>query len=82
MNNVLDIFHEQCFGYISTTFNIQFIMFVFATALIQALNNAIAKRRSNTALSSDIVYNKVKNIYTWQNVAKRTEKVGDLTDEC
>ncbi|XP_077980331.1 phosphatidylinositol N-acetylglucosaminyltransferase subunit A-like [Glandiceps talaboti] len=59
-------------------------------ALIDALELTIKRKRRNQALHPNVVHKRVKSLYTWHNVAYRTEKVydsiiqdkdGDLADK-
>nr|XP_006825510.1 PREDICTED: phosphatidylinositol N-acetylglucosaminyltransferase subunit A-like [Saccoglossus kowalevskii] len=43
--------------------------------LVYSLNKAITKKRTGKMLHPDVVHSQVKQFYTWQNVAYRTEKV-------
>ncbi|XP_072032926.1 phosphatidylinositol N-acetylglucosaminyltransferase subunit A-like [Amphiura filiformis] len=46
-------------------------------SLVEALNEAIARKRNNSVLPPEHIYTRMKDIYTWQNVAARTEQVYD-----
>ncbi|XP_030852765.1 phosphatidylinositol N-acetylglucosaminyltransferase subunit A-like isoform X1 [Strongylocentrotus purpuratus] len=51
--------------------------------ILSGLEEAISRRRMGTFLCPEAVYQRMAHVYTWQNVAKRTEKVYDsiLNDE-
>lgn len=44
-------------------------------ALTKALEQAIQSHRQGTRLSHQEMHNRVKPLYTWQDAAKRTDKV-------
>ncbi|PIK34917.1 putative phosphatidylinositol N-acetylglucosaminyltransferase subunit A-like [Apostichopus japonicus] len=44
-------------------------------SLLSALERAIEKKRKNTALPPDEMYMRMKDMYRWQDVAVRTEKM-------
>ncbi|XP_028655633.1 phosphatidylinositol N-acetylglucosaminyltransferase subunit A [Erpetoichthys calabaricus] len=46
-------------------------------SLCEGLEMVIAKERAGNLLSPAAIHNRVKTLYTWRNVAKRTEKVYD-----
>ncbi|PIK33292.1 putative phosphatidylinositol N-acetylglucosaminyltransferase subunit A, partial [Apostichopus japonicus] len=46
-------------------------------SLLSALERAIEKKQKNTALPPEEMYMRMKDIYRWQDVAVRTEKVYD-----
>ena len=48
-------------------------------ALCAGLETVIARQRSASVPSPASIHARVKNLYTWRNVAERTEKVGSLT---
>lgn len=48
-------------------------------SLCSGLEKAISQLKSGSLLSPEIMHDKVRTFYTWRNVAKRTEKVGDLS---
>ena len=53
------------------------MVFFYFAALSAALEDAIKVSRSGTVLSPYSVHARVKKLYTWQNVARRTEIVYD-----
>ncbi|KAM9850899.1 phosphatidylinositol N-acetylglucosaminyltransferase subunit A isoform 1-T1 [Aulostomus maculatus] len=46
-------------------------------ALCAGLETVIARQRSESVPSPDSIHTQVRNLYTWRNVAERTEKVYD-----
>lgn len=44
-------------------------------ALVSSLEEAIAAHREGERVEHWEMHRRVRNMYTWQNVAKRTEKV-------
>ncbi|KAG7215779.1 hypothetical protein INR49_021902 [Caranx melampygus] len=46
-------------------------------SLCAGLETVIAQQRSGSVLSPSYIHDRVKNLYTWRNVAERTEKVYD-----
>ncbi|XP_038073159.1 phosphatidylinositol N-acetylglucosaminyltransferase subunit A-like [Patiria miniata] len=46
-------------------------------SLVEALEVAIARQREGSQVPAQQVYDTMKGIYTWENVAKRTEKIYD-----
>lgn len=48
-------------------------------SLCDGLEAVIAQQRSGPAPSPAYIHDRVKNLYTWRNVAERTEKVGPRT---
>lgn len=48
-------------------------------SLCNGVEKAISQLKTGSLLSPEIIHSKVKMFYTWRNVAKRTEKVGDLS---
>ena len=47
-------------------------------AVIEALETAIEKQRTGNHVPPSEVHERVKKLYTWQNVAKRTEAVYNI----
>ena len=47
------------------------------TAVLEALEKAIEKHRTGNFVPPAEVHERVKKLYTWQNVARRTEAVYD-----
>ena len=47
----------------------------YMAALVEGLEDAIKSHRSGECIPHEEIHRQVKNLYTWQNVAKRTEKV-------
>lgn len=45
-------------------------------SLCAGLETVIARQRSGSVPSSQSIHTRVRNLYTWRNVADRTEKVG------
>jgi len=50
-------------------------------ALCAGLETVIARQRSGTVASPASIHARVKDLYTWRNVAERTEKVFSRTPE-
>ncbi|XP_041474313.1 phosphatidylinositol N-acetylglucosaminyltransferase subunit A-like isoform X2 [Lytechinus variegatus] len=48
--------------------------------ILSGLEEAISRRRQGSFLQPDAVYQRMAHVYTWQNVAIRTEKVYDSID--
>lgn len=48
-------------------------------SLCIGLEKAIGQLKSGSLLPPEIMHDKVRTFYTWRNVAKRTEKVGELS---
>lgn len=46
-------------------------------SLLYALECAISKKRNSTAMTPEEMHKRMKDVYLWQNVAMRTEKVYD-----
>ncbi|XP_022103776.1 phosphatidylinositol N-acetylglucosaminyltransferase subunit A-like isoform X2 [Acanthaster planci] len=44
-------------------------------SLVEALEVAVARQREGSHVPAQQVYETMKGVYTWQNVAKRTEKI-------
>ena len=40
-----------------------------------ALDRAVADAKNNTVVAPEEAHDRIKTMYTWQNVARRTERV-------
>ena len=49
----------------------------FNTALVAELESAIIEQRTNQHMSPYAIHSRVRELYKWQDVAKRTELVYD-----
>lgn len=45
------------------------------SALVVALDNAVQNARDNTFVPPHVAHERIRTMYTWENVARRTEKV-------
>lgn len=50
----------------------------FITALVNAMEEAIEAVHSGCHMPASEMHERVKELYTWQDVAERTEKVGGI----
>ena len=48
---------------------------ICVSALIRTLDAAIDAKRKGNVLSSNVAHDRIGSMYTWNNVATRTEKV-------
>lgn len=54
---------------------INFLIFFNFSALVMALDRAVTDARNNTLVLPEEAHDRIKTMYTWQNVARRTERV-------
>nr|XP_058971022.1 phosphatidylinositol N-acetylglucosaminyltransferase subunit A-like [Pocillopora verrucosa] len=47
-------------------------------SLVAALESAVEAARNNTFVAPNVAHERIRTMYTWQNVARRTERVYDL----
>lgn len=60
------------------TISAPFLLFLhYLLALVEALENAIADKLSGNVVDPFEAHRRVQQLYTWQNVATRTEAVYD-----
>lgn len=45
------------------------------SALVAALDSAVQDARDNRFVPPDVAHERIRTMYTWENVARRTEKV-------
>lgn len=45
------------------------------SALVAALESAVEAARNNTFVAPNVAHERIRTMYTWQNVARRTERV-------
>lgn len=45
------------------------------SALVAALDSAVQDARENRFVPPDVAHERIRTMYTWENVARRTEKV-------
>lgn len=45
------------------------------SALVAALDCAVQDARENRFVPPDVAHERIRTMYTWENVARRTEKV-------
>ena len=45
------------------------------SALVAALDSAVKDVRDNRFVPPDVAHERIRTMYTWENVARRTEKV-------
>jgi len=48
------------------------------SALVEALDSAVQDARDGRFVPPDVAHERIRTMYTWDNVARRTEKVYDL----
>ena len=46
--------------------------------IIDAIEDAIEAEKLGRTISPDVAHERIKSMYTWDNVARRTEKVGRI----
>lgn len=51
------------------------LLFFNSSALVMALDRAVRDAQNNTLVSPKEAHDRIKTMYTWQNVARRTERV-------
>lgn len=51
------------------------LCYSFCAALEEALDKAVMCVRSGDVIDPSVAHDRVKSMYTWMNVCKRTEKV-------
>ena len=54
---------------------INFLLFFNFSALVMALDRAVTDAQNNTLVVPEEAHDRIKTMYTWQNVARRTERV-------
>ena len=52
-----------------------FLLFFDFSALVKELDRAVTDARKNTLVVPEEAHDRIKTMYTWQNVARRTERV-------
>ena len=57
------------------------MLIIIILALVTCLDNAISDHRHGNVLSPFDAHNRIKDLYTWPNVARRTEIVYDHVKE-
>ena len=45
------------------------------SALVAALDSAVQDARDNRFVPPEVAHERIRTMYTWENVARRTEKV-------
>ena len=57
-------------------FAYKFLTFLWTiSALVAALHSAVQDARDNRFVPPDVAHERIRTMYTWENVARRTEKV-------
>lgn len=52
--------------------------FITSSDLVSCLEEAIKAAEDGDVVSSAVAHDRIKKMYTWNNVAKRTEKVSNV----
>lgn len=65
----------QCYAH----WQVRFFTFYVSniSALLMALESAVQNARDNRVVPADEAHERIRTMYTWQNVARRTELVSD-----
>ena len=74
-------YRNDCYCYCKVSCNLD-IFFPPSLALAEAMRRAIEDRQQGKAVSPWEAHRRVKEMYTWANVAERTEKAYDLVSTC
>jgi len=51
------------------------------SALVEALESAVQDARDDRFVPPDVAHERIRTMYTWENVARRTEKVSEFTNK-